>query len=99
MVGPVNEAFEVAAGIAAAPVLARTRHKAGMLLLAPMAAAASKPDAVPFGLWRLFLTFVKIGSVLFGSGYVLLAFLRSDFVGRLHWLTEKQLLDAVAVGR
>ncbi len=47
----------------------------------------------------LFLTFLKIGSVLFGSGYVLLAFLRSDFVVRLHWLTEKQLLDAVAVGQ
>jgi chromate transporter len=37
--------------------------------------------------------------VLFGSGYVLLAFLRSDFVLRLHWLTEKQLLDSVAVGQ
>jgi chromate transporter len=47
----------------------------------------------------LFFTFLKIGSVLFGSGYVLLAFLRSDFVVRLHWLTEKQLLDAVAVGQ
>ena len=72
---------------------------AAMLLLAPMAAVAARPDAVPFGLARLFLTFLKIGSVLFGSGYVLLAFLRSDFVDRLHWLTEKQLLDAVAVGQ
>jgi chromate transporter len=43
--------------------------------------------------------FVKIGSVLFGSGYVLLAFLRADFVVRLGWLTERQLLDAVAVGQ
>lgn len=50
-------------------------------------------------LWRLFLTFAKIGSVLFGSGYVLLAFLRADFVVHLGWLTEKQLLDAVAVGQ
>jgi chromate transporter len=56
-------------------------------------------NALPFSLWRLFLTFAKIGSVLFGSGYVLLAFLRSDFVDRLHWLTEKQLLDSVAVGQ
>ncbi len=87
------------AGIAAAgPVLVRSR-RAAMLLLAPMAAVAARPDAVPFGLARLFLTFLKIGSVLFGSGYVLLAFLRSDFVDRLHWLTEKQLLDAVAVGQ
>lgn len=87
------------AGIAAAgPVLVRSR-RTSMLLLAPMAAVASRPDAVPFGLSRLFLTFLKISSVLFGSGYVLLAFLRSDFVDRLGWLTEKQLLDAVAVGQ
>jgi chromate transporter len=37
--------------------------------------------------------------VVFGSGYVLLAFLQSEFVERLHWLTEKQLIDAVAVGQ
>ena len=54
---------------------------------------------MPVSLTRLFLTFLKIGSVLFGSGYVLLAFLRADFVDRLHWLTQKQLLDAVAVGQ
>jgi chromate transporter len=54
---------------------------------------------VPFGLGSLFLEFVKIGSVLFGSGYVLLAFLRSDLVERYGWLTEQQLLDAVAVGQ
>jgi chromate transporter len=54
---------------------------------------------VPFSLWTLFLAFAKIGAVLFGSGYVLLAFLRADFVERLHWLTERQLLDAVAVGQ
>ena len=49
--------------------------------------------------WPLFLVFLKIGAVLFGSGYVLLAFLRADLVERLHWLTEAQLLDAVAVGQ
>ena len=48
---------------------------------------------------KLFLVFLKIGSILFGSGYVLLAFLRADLVDRLHWLTEKQLIDAVAVGQ
>lgn len=52
-----------------------------------------------FGLWPLFLFFLKVGSVLFGSGYVLLAFLRADLVQRLGWLTEAQLLDAVAVGQ
>jgi len=47
----------------------------------------------------LFLFFMKVGSVLFGSGYVLLAFLRADLVERWHWLTAGQLLDAVAVGQ
>jgi chromate transporter len=47
----------------------------------------------------LFLVFVRIGAVLFGSGYVLLAFLRSELVERLGWLTEAQLLDAIAVGQ
>jgi chromate transporter len=53
----------------------------------------------PFSLLGLFLTFLKIGGVLYGGGYVLLAFLRADFVDRLGWLTDKQLLDAVAVGQ
>jgi chromate transporter len=62
-------------------------------------AAATTAAALPFGLGRLFLSFLKIGSVVFGSGYVLLAFLRAEFVERLHWITEKQLIDAVAVGQ
>ncbi len=55
--------------------------------------------AAPFGLWPLFWVFFKTGAVLFGSGYVLLAFLRADLGERLGWLTERQLLDAVAVGQ
>ncbi len=54
---------------------------------------------VPFSLPLLFFTFFKIGAVLYGSGYVLLAFLHDDFVKNLGWLTEQQLLDAVAVGQ
>lgn len=50
-------------------------------------------------LTKLFLYLLKIGSVLYGSGYVLLAFLRTDFVLRLGWLTDQQLLDAVAIGQ
>ena len=61
--------------------------------------AAIKGLATPFSLSGLFLVFAKIGSVLFGSGYVLLAFLRSDLVEQRHWLTEAQLLDAVAIGQ
>jgi chromate transporter len=53
----------------------------------------------PFSLSGLFLIFLKIGSVLFGSGYVLLAFLQADLVDRTHWLTQAQLLDAVAIGQ
>lgn len=55
--------------------------------------------AAPVSMLRLFLSFVKIGSVVFGSGYVLLAFLREEFINRLHWMSEKQLIDAVAVGQ
>jgi chromate transporter len=51
------------------------------------------------GLAGLFLFFLKLGAVLFGSGYVLLAFLKADLVDRWHWLTQAQLLDAVAVGQ
>jgi chromate transporter len=68
----------------------------------PMVAATamtSTAAVVSVGLWPMFLFFLKIGSVLFGSGYVLLAFLRADLVDRWHWLTESQLLDAVAVGQ
>jgi len=58
---------------------------------------AAVASGVAFG--TLFLTFLKIGATLYGSGYVLLAFLRNDFVHRLGWLTDRQLLDAVAVGQ
>jgi chromate transporter len=52
-----------------------------------------------FSLSSLFLFFLKTGAVLFGSGFVLLALLKADLVGRWHWLTSAQLLDAVAVGQ
>lgn len=62
----------------------------------PAAATAAAAAATPAG---LFAVFCKIGAVLFGSGYVLLAFLRAELVERLGWLTEAQLLDAIAVGQ
>jgi len=62
--------------------------------LAPHVTAAGPASPLP-----LFVMFAKIGSVVFGSGYVLLAFLRADLVTRLHWMTSAQLLDAVAVGQ
>jgi chromate transporter len=66
-------------------------------ILIPLSAMVFSP--APFSLSLLFLTFLKIGAVLYGSGYVLLAFLRADFVLRLGWLTDQQLLDAVAIGQ
>jgi chromate transporter len=63
------------------------------------AGATAGTAAGAAALLPLFLVFLKAGAVLFGSGYVLLAFLRADLVQRFHWLTESQLLDAIAVGQ
>jgi chromate transporter len=68
----------------------------GLPLVGGVAAATAAPG---FTLSGLFLFFLKVGSILYGSGYVLLAFLRADLVERWGWLTEAQLLDAVAVGQ
>lgn len=72
----------------ALPVVGGTSNTLGTLATAP-----------PFGLMPLFTFFLKVGAVLFGSGYVLLAFLRTDLVVRLQWLSDKQLLDAIAIGQ
>jgi chromate transporter len=63
----------------------------------PALAQVEPQRAVDLG--RLFLVFLKAGALLYGSGYVLLAFLRNDLVQGLGWLTERQLIDAVAVGQ
>jgi chromate transporter len=65
----------------------------------PALASAGAGAAAAVGLGSLFAFFVKVGSVLFGSGYVLLAFLRGGLVHDRGWLTESQLLDAVAIGQ
>jgi chromate transporter len=54
---------------------------------------------IPFSMSGLFLTFVKIGAVLYGSGYVLVAYLQSEFVNRLGWLTTEQVLNAITIGQ
>jgi chromate transporter len=77
----------VAAGLAGAPGTAWAA--------APAAAVAG----VPPSLFSLSLIFLKVGSILFGSGYVLLAFLRPDLVERTGWLGDRELLDAIAVGQ
>jgi len=74
------------------------RARAGAWVpLLPLGISAFTAPA--FSLPLLFLTCMKIGAVLYGSGYVLLAFLRADFVTRLGWLTDPQLLDAIAIGQ
>ncbi len=65
-----------------------------LLSLATTSAAAVSP-----GLWSILLIFAKIGAMVFGSGYVLLVFLRAELVERHAWVTQQQLLDAVAVGQ
>lgn len=66
------------------------------LVPAQKAASAAAND---ISLWKLGLIFLKIGSILYGSGYVLVAFLEGDLVERLGWLTQEQLLDAIAIGQ
>jgi len=86
-------------------ILAAVGIGAGILTWIATRTRAKRPrggvamSVTPVALWPLFLVFAKAGALLFGSGYVLLAFLRGDLVVRLGWLTNAQLLDAIAVGQ
>jgi chromate transporter len=60
---------------------------------------AGSTVAASFSLTGLFLVFLKIGAIIFGGGYVLVALIRSNLVAHLHWISERQLLDAVAMGQ
>jgi chromate transporter len=95
----VNELVVIAGGavVAAVARLARTDRPGRHALLVPLLPVFADPTAGQLG--QLFLTMLKIGSVLFGSGYVLLAFLEGDFVDRLGWITQDQLIDAVSIGQ
>lgn len=87
----------------------RGRESVASPCLAPLAyspqtatrliAAGSATVAAPFTLGPLFLVFLKAGAVVFGGGYVLLAFLRADLVVHRAWLTDSQLVDAIAIGQ
>ncbi|MFH1031753.1 MAG: chromate efflux transporter [Chloroflexota bacterium] len=101
----VNEIVLLLAG-AAAVVLIRggrrlIRRGSPVALIVPLllktSAVGLSTGAVAFSQTTLFLTFLKIGATLFGTGYVLLAFLRSNFVTSLGWLTDAQVIDAIAV--
>ncbi len=87
----------VGAGLASAGARAARPGTAAGIFLVPGALPA--PAVATPGLAKLFAVFVKTGAVVFGSGYVLLAFLRADLVTQGHWITEAQLIDAVSVGQ
>lgn len=67
-----------------------------ILVLKPITQIIEKSD---ISLTKLFLIFLKIGAVWFGSGYILVAYFNGELVQGLHWLTRKELLDAIAVGQ
>ena len=69
----------------------------GVLLAA--AAGAGAAGAASASLWKLGLFFLKVGAVLYGSGYVLVAFLQGGLVHEYGWLTQRELLDAIAIGQ
>ncbi|MCB0568070.1 MAG: chromate efflux transporter [Phaeodactylibacter sp.] len=72
---------------------------AKMLIPWPLLLFQAVPVAASASLGKLFLTFLKIGSILFGSGYVLVAYLDGELVQKLGWLTRPELLDAIAIGQ
>lgn len=76
-----------------------TGQAALLPLLSLSALTVAVQQATAVSLTQLFLVFLKVGALLYGSGYVLLAFLRNDLVVQLGWLTDQQLLDAVAIGQ
>ena len=81
------------------PILVLLLAAGGLLAFAHFAMRWKGAETAEISLESIFLHFLKIGSVLYGSGYVLLAFLQADLVDRWHWLTSAQLLDATAVGQ
>ena len=95
----IPEALLILGAGAVSLALARPRGLPAILGATALPGAGAAVGAIPFSLGGLFWVFLKAGSVLFGSGYVLVAFLRTDLVHRLHWLSESQLLDAVAAGQ
>jgi chromate transporter len=88
----------LAAGLVA---MARQRRASDTVALGvfSQASAVATGATVAVSIPAILVTFLKIGAVLFGSGYVLVALLHSELVDGLGWLTEQQLLDAVAVGQ
>ncbi len=101
-VGPLLLLFSAGAIVALGRALLErppSRSPLTGLFFGATALPAGAAGAAAVGVWSLFFYFLKVGAVLFGSGYLLLALLRADLVERWHWLTEAQLLDAIAVSQ
>lgn len=92
-------ALLLAAGLVAIAIHLRGRSGGMAGGVIPTGALLATGSALGVAVPAIFVTFLKIGAVLFGSGYVLVALLRSELVDGLGWLSERQLLDAVAVGQ
>jgi len=88
----------LAGGVACLPALRTSRVSFSVLPFMTIGGGIVATTA-SFSLVSLFLLFLKLGATVFGSGYVLLAFLRADLVTHRGWLTDAQLVDAVAVGQ
>jgi chromate transporter len=99
LLGAPPIAVLLAAGGLALLAVWRTSRPAVHLCLAALPLGAGGATAATAGLGSLFLVFLKLGVVVFGSGYVLVAFLKADLVDRLHWITMPQLLDAITAGQ
>jgi chromate transporter len=91
----VNELPLLFAGALLMVGLERFKQTRAVPPMIALGLVSSFPVTIPGMFWSM----LKIGSVLYGSGYVLLAFLRGEFVDRLHWLTSEQLIDAIAIGQ
>jgi chromate transporter len=85
-------------GAATLVSVGNTGLRTALTRIFPWVGAMSAAAVIP-GMWPLFLVFLRIGSIVFGSGYVLLAFLRADLVVHRAWVTDAQLVDAVAIGQ
>lgn len=107
-VAGLNEVLVLFGAGAAAALIARVPRRSALLVWTGSGASAAHLTgavtaaatlSTPYSLTALFLFFLKVGAILYGSGYVLLAFLKADLVDQWGWLTNDQLLDAVAIGQ
>jgi len=100
VLGGMNELLALLLGGGLGMILLSSRSSSALWLgLITLSSATTPHLVVPPNLVQLGLFFLKVGSVLFGSGYVLVAFLQGELVDKYQWLSQSQLLDAIAIGQ